>query len=200
MSSLTDEEAVVSLWSQKGLDAQRFSKAEKRLSKTPDFRVFKDGCLKFYCEVKTVMKDSWLDKKLDEAQPGTLVGGVRDDPVFNRLTDDIHTAAAQLRCVNPHAAVPNVLVFVNHDSMCDESDMNSVLTGHFIANDGSLHPIYKKFSDGRISDEKQSIHLFCWVQDGKFRSFVFNQANPTYTQQLCELLGYELAGIESIYS
>ena len=67
MPSLEDEELVVKLLSEKGLQAERFSKAEMRLGKTPDFRVFQDGTLKFFCEVKSVEKDTWIDKKLDTA-------------------------------------------------------------------------------------------------------------------------------------
>ena len=52
------------------------------------------------------------------------------------------------------------MVFVNHDSMCYEQDMIGVLTGQFLADDRSSHPIYEKFSKGRIKNEKYLIHLF----------------------------------------
>ena len=137
--SLEDEELVVRLLQNKGLRAERFSKAERREGKTPDFRVFKDDVLKSFCEVKSVEKDAWLDKKLDAATLGEIVGGLRDDPVFNRLTDDIHKAVAQFLAVNPDAAVPNLVVFVNHDSMCDEQDVAAVLSGQFLADEGTAH-------------------------------------------------------------
>lgn len=200
MPSLEDEELVVKLLAEKGLRAERFSKAERRQGKTPDFRVFQDEALKFFCEVKSVEKDTWLDKKLDAAAPNQIAGGLRDDPVFNRLTDDIHQAAAQFIAVNPNSDIPSVMVFVNHDSMCDEQDMVGVLTGQFLADNGVSHRIYSKFSEGRIKNEKFLIHLFCWVEEGRFRNLMFNQAHLTHCNALCELLAYDPASIKSIAS
>lgn len=200
MPSLEDEDIVVNLLTGKGLRAERFSKAERRQGKTPDFRVFQGETLKFFCEVKSVEDDTWLDRKLDAAAPGQVVGGLRDDPVFNRLTDDIHQATAQLLAVNHDSSVPNVMVFVNHDSMCDEQDMISVLTGQFLADDGTSHRIYTKYSEGRIKNDKFLIHLFCWVEEGKFRMLTFNQAHPAHCNVLCELLSYDPARINPLPS
>jgi len=198
MPSLEDEELVVQLLADRGLRAERFSKTERRQGKTPDFRVFHGEELKFYCEVKSVEKDTWLDKKFDAAAPGEIVGGLRDDPVFNRLTDDIHKAVAQFLAVNPGAAVPNVMVFVNHDSMCDDQDMFAVLTGQFLADDGTAHRIYAKFSEGRIKNEKYAIHLFCWAEKERICALTFNQAHPAHCKVLCELLGYDPSRIKPI--
>ena len=96
MSSHNDEEVVLKLFADRGLKAVRFTQAEMRQgTKTPDFQVFRGDDLVFYCEVKSVERDRWLDDKLDSVVPGTTVGGSRDDPTFNRLTADIHTAAKQ---------------------------------------------------------------------------------------------------------
>lgn len=198
MPSLEDEELVVKLFASKGLRAERFSKAERRRGKTPDFRVFKGEALKLYCEVKSVEDDTRLDRKFDSAAPGQIVGGLRDDPVFNRLTDDIHQAAAQFLAVNHYLSTPNVIVFVNHDSMCDEQDMVSVLTGQFLADNGTSHRIYTKFSEGRIKNEKLLIHLFGWVEEGNFRALTFNQAHPVHFNTLCDLLSCDPANIKSI--
>lgn len=198
MPSLEDEELVARLLAAKGLRAERFSKAERRQGKTPDFRVFKNDALKFFCEVKSVEEDTWLDKQLNVAAPGQIVGGLRDDPVFNRLTDDIHQAVAQFLAVNPDSDVPNVMAFVNHDSMCDEQDMVGVLTGQFLADDGASHRIYTKFSEGRIKNEKYRVHLFCWVEQGRFRSLTFNQADLAHFNALCDLFAYDPSDIKLI--
>ncbi|MEI7843622.1 MAG: hypothetical protein WCI39_11400 [Gallionellaceae bacterium] len=200
MPSLEDEDLVVDILTGKGLRAERFSKEERRRGKTPDFRVFQGETLKFFCEVKSVEDDTWLDGKLDAAIPGEVVGGLRDDPVFNRLTDDIHQATAQFLAVNHDSLVPNVIVFVNHDSMCDEQDMISVLTGQFLANDGTLHRIYNRFSEGRIKNDKFLIHLFCWVEEGDFRMLTFNQTQPDHCNVLCNLLSFDPAGINPLQS
>lgn len=198
MSSLDDEELVISLLAQKGLVAERFTKTERRSGKTPDFRVYSKGALVFYCEVKTIDNDLWLDEMLDKSPSGKIVGGARPDPIFNRLTDDVHKAASQFNAVNNANDVPNVLIFVNHDSLCDEMDMIAVLTGNFLAEDGTPHRIYSKFSEGRIKDEKYTIALYCWVENGKFRSLLFNEAEKLFLKKLCYLFGYQENQIRTI--
>lgn len=198
MPSFEDEKLVVNLLAEKGLRAERFSKVEIGQGKTPDFRVFKDGVLMFFCEVKSVEEDRWLDKLLDAAAPGQIVGGLRNDPVFNRLSDDIHQAATQFLAVNPNSEIPNVMVFVNHDSMCYEQDMVAVLTGQFLDVDGSSHCIYNKFSEGRIKNEKYLIHLFGWVKDERFLDLMFNQAHLEQYTALCEMFAYDPAIIKPI--
>src|ERR1017187_8570601 len=70
-----------------GLSVQRFDKAAMRQSRTPDFRVLANDRLAFYCEVKTAQEDEWLERQLDAAPPGTLVGGLRPDPTYNRVSN-----------------------------------------------------------------------------------------------------------------
>jgi hypothetical protein len=48
--------------------------------------------------------------------------------------------------------------YINHDVNCDFFDLIAILTGNFYSDDGSSHPIYKKYSDGRIKDEKNRIN------------------------------------------
>jgi hypothetical protein len=191
MSSLNDEELVAKLWEKDGFHTERFTKAEKRKGKTPDFRVYQGNSLVFYCEVKSIEKDTWPEDKLAVVKPGESTGWERNPPVFNRLTDDIHTAVKQFNAVNPEAKIPNVLTFVNHDRYCGLPDLLGVLTGRFFADDGSSVLIYAKFSRGRIRKEKDRIHLFCWVEDEQFRSRLFNDASEGHYQALCRLLSVD---------
>ncbi len=96
-----DEEKVKKYLEERGFTCKRFSKKETRAGKTPDFRVFRNGDFVFFCEVKSSPKDYWLDKLLEGAPPGQIVGGGRSDPIFNRLTTDIHSAVKQVEAVNP---------------------------------------------------------------------------------------------------
>ena len=127
-----DEERIARFLSDYDLTAEQFEKAEVGATKTPDFRVRSadSGDHLFYCEVKSIQKDGWLDRKFEEAEPGELVGGARKDSIFNRLTDDIHKAAKQFAAVNAAIDRPNVLAFVNHDRMCGFLDLVAVLTGN----------------------------------------------------------------------
>ena len=108
----------------------------------------------FYCEIKEIAKDDWL-------------GGAKPDPVFNRISDDIHTAVKQFNSVNPDLEHPNVLAFVNNDDRCGSLDLIGVLTGHLLLDDGGAAPIYLKYSHGRIKDEKNLIHLYLWFDSFK---------------------------------
>lgn len=48
------------LFKPRGLNVQRFSQAELRTTRTPDFRVFKGARHMAHCEVKSP-NDPWLD-------------------------------------------------------------------------------------------------------------------------------------------
>ncbi len=132
-------------------------------SKTPDLKVFKDHEFAFYCEIKS-LNDPWLDEELAKTLPLTLVGGSRPDPTFNRVSSAITRAAKQLMAANPEREKPNVLALINFDDASDEQDLLAVLTGNFYADNGSIHPIYKNYSEGRIKELKPLFDLFIWVQ------------------------------------
>lgn len=194
----TDEDTVIRYLEERNFCVQRFAKPELRAGKTPDFRVSRDGLFLFYCEVKSILKDQWLDNQLAEAVPGAIAGGARQDPVFNRLTGDIHGASQQLLAVNKDINHPNVLVFVNHDDMCGFNDLLSVLTGNFYAGDGTAHPIYQQFSHGRIRDEKANIHMFIWLDDYNPERLLFSQTNETHHNTLCSAFEIDQGNIRQI--
>jgi len=171
-----DELQIEKFMLQKNLICERFTKTEMRHCKTPDFKIIKDEKLCFYCEVKSIKKDDFI-------------GGCREDPVFNRLTNDIHTAVKQFENVNPELITPNVLVFVNHDKRCGFFDLLSVITGNFHGANGKNSPIYKKFSDGRIKNEKNKIHLYIWLDDHKPMRFFWMKYNIAFFYLLCEYFG-----------
>jgi hypothetical protein len=101
-----DEQQVKTFLERRQLTVGGFSKAEMRAGKTPDFRVSRDGRLLFLCEVKSSPKDRWLDHRLEEAPPGRVVGGIRKDPIFNRLAGDVHDAVKQFDAVNQAQSHP----------------------------------------------------------------------------------------------
>jgi hypothetical protein len=181
-----DEDRAAEFLAKRGLSAVAFSKEELRAGKTPDFRVMARDAFGFFCEVKSIEKDT--------------AEGLRKDPVFNRLTDDIHTAVKQFDAVNSKVDSPNVLVLVNHDKHCSFLDLIGVLTGNFIADDGGTHPIYKQFSEGRIKDEKARIHLFLWLDDFKPERLLFTQTHAGFHRNLCAWLGVDSRAIKQIDS
>ena len=182
---------------QHSLRAERFSKEEMRLGKTPDFRVFRDAELAAYCEVKHVQQDVWLDEQLKEAQALQIVGGLRPDPIPNRLTAHIHRAAQQFTAVNPNHYYPNILVFANSDRTCTfHGDLIGVLTGNFYSKSGVVERVFEQFSDGRIKYEKVTIDLYVWRDSWKAdeRPRLWFWHNSLLYEHVCALIGSDPAG------
>lgn len=194
-----DEKRIAAYLSDRSLSTSRFSKGERRGGKTPDFRVLKNDSKVAFCEVKSVVRDTWLDRLLAKAAPGNIAGGLRSDPVFNRLTDDIHTAVKQFDAVNPNCEAPNILGLVNHDKNCGFLDLLAVLTGNFYGTEGP-YPIYRQFSEGRIKDDKSRIHAYIWLDDFRPTRVLFSRTHSEHHINLCALLGFDEAEIRNVDS
>lgn len=159
-----------------GLRCEAFTGKEMAGRKTPDRRVYHGVGLAFYLEIKEVAPDPW-------------VGGGRLDPVLNRLTDDIHTAVKQFDSVNPSLEYPNVLAFVNNDRKCDFRDLIGVLTGQLLLDDDTCAPIYAKYAEGRIVEEKNRIHLYIWIDSFGATQSLFNPVDARHHVTLCQCFG-----------
>jgi hypothetical protein len=183
-----------------GLRLEKFDKEELRSGKTPDYRVYKDYELFSYCEVKNAQKDTWLDEKLEKAKPGEIVGGLRKDPVYNRLSAHIHKARKQFDAVNAKEALPNILAFYNEDEQSDFLDLMAVTTGNLFAEGGAVFPIYKHISEGRIKEDITKIHLFIWLDEYKPHRFLFNINNSKFQSELCLIFGFDPEKLELIHS
>jgi len=195
------EEIVKEFLSGYGLRSDKFDKEELRNGKTPDYRVYKnDNVLFSYCEVKNAQKDTWLDDKLVEANPGEIVGGLRKDPVFNRLSTHIHTARKQFDAVNKNEELPNILAFYNEDEQSGFLDLMAVTTGNFFAEGGAVFPIYKHISEGRVKEDIAKIHLFIWLDAHKPHRFLFNTINLKFQSELCSTFGFNPEKLELIHS
>ncbi len=169
-----------------------------RRSRTPDFRVLAGDRLAFYCEVKTAQEDEWLERQIDAAPPLTLVGGLRPDPTYNRISNYIHSAAGQFDAVNAGCEYPNVLAIVNNDFEAGLPDLLAVLTGNAYTNGGPIR-MYGNFSDGRIREEKNRIHLYLWFDTGKPEPFkVWPQSHAEHHAALCGYFGIDPAQIKQL--
>lgn len=172
-----------------GLTVEPFSKLEMKNSKTPDRKIFKDGNLISYCEVKSPQKDGWLDALLDEAPPDEIVGGARSDPVFNRISGHVKKAVEQFEAVNPDREVPNILLFINHDENSNFHDLKETLTGYFHSENGELHPTMMNVAEGRsIGERKHRVDLFIWINAEKSTGGpkYFFGSDQTHLDTLCE--------------
>lgn len=172
------ESSVVQDLETRGFECRRFSKKELRAGKTPDRRVFKDGQLAFFLEIKEIVENRWF-------------GGARADPIFNRLADDIHTAVQQFDAVNPGHQMPNVLALVNNDIMCGSLDLIGVVTGHLLLDGGGSAPIYTNYSEGRIRDEKRRVDLYLWYDPRKANQMFFNMFDRRHLVHVSRLFGVD---------
>ncbi|MDK9556094.1 hypothetical protein QQF73_00555 [Marinobacter sp. M216] len=182
------------------LRPERFTSAEMASGKTPDFRVFSGNDLELYCEVKSPDEDTWLDDQLDQAMPEEIVGGLRKDPTFNRLTAHIHKARKQFDAVNPNEAFPNVLAFYNQDENSGFLDLLAVTTGNFFSEDGSVFPIYKNYSEGLVKRDVEKIHLVIWLDKHKPHRFWFNTMNSKFQDSLCSRFGFDPEKLQLVHS
>ena len=82
-------------------------------SKTPDFRLLKDGALRAYCEMKAPTDGDLFDVP-DDLAPGEVRAEVRKDPAIFNLARRLAKAAKQFDAANPDRAHPNIPIFVNH--------------------------------------------------------------------------------------
>lgn len=197
---MNSEQVIKDFLSRYGLNSEKFDKTEIGVGKTPDYRVYIDGELKFYCEVKNTQKDMWLDEKLAKADPCEIVGGLRKDPVFNRLSSHIHKACKQFDAVNKEENFPNVLAFYNEDEQSGFLDLLAVTTGNFFAEGGAVFPIYKNFSEGRMKADIEKIHLFIWIDAHKPHRFLFNTINSKYQNELCSIFRFDPKNLEIVHS
>jgi len=156
----------------------RYSKAELRGgSQTPDFKVYRGDEFVLYAEAKHIQEDNWE-------------GGLRNDPIFNRLSNRIHEAAKQFAAVNPDHQFPNVLIFTNSDHVCSAQDLKCVLTGDQEIDGGPPEPMFKNISEGRIREEKHSVDLYVWndVYLGADQRFIKLFAGESKHERLRSLL------------
>jgi hypothetical protein len=184
------------VFAQRGLDVQRFSRAETVAGRTPDFRVTQAGELVAFCEVKSP-RDDWLKDQLAAASPGQIVGGGRPDPTFNRLARHIQKAATQFDAVNQDRIVPNILIFVNHDGDSHFGDLREVFTGVFHADSGKRYLTMPHIAEGLIGHSKRRIDLYAWIDAPmkRVQGYIFSEVIPEHVTTLCRLLGLDASRI-----
>jgi len=197
----SDESLILGYWQGNSFEVGSFSNAELRDRRTPDFRLSRSGKDVALCEVKSFQHDTWLDEQIKKVPPGEVAGGVRPDPIFNRISNAIHTAFKQFDSVNPAHELFNFLVLVNHDPSAHPEDLDRVLTG----SEDPLHGVFDqtclRFSQGRIREEKNKIDLYVWFDFLKADSFRVRRlffGNPATQESVCRLLGIDPENVKMI--
>ena len=157
----------------------------------PDFRMVSWRGLAGFCEVKSP-RDDLLDEMLEQAPPGEIVGYARNDPRFNRIARHILKAVKQFATVNPDHALPNVLVFVNHDDHSNFNDLYETVTGYARAASGKRYPFHLHIAEQRLGDKRGRIDLYLWIDDNRKRrrisGFLWCDANLEHVAALRTLM------------
>ena len=187
------EQRAIEFFAQYRLTCVRYTKDELRAGgKTPDFKVFNGKEFVLYSEAKHIQEDLWLDNELKVSSPGTLVGGLRPDPIPNRIAADIYTTAKQFIAVNPNHEYPNVLVLTNSDHQCNISDLKAVIDGNIEFDSGVIEPMFKHVSEGRIRVPKRMIDLYVWCNEAlgaKYKYQLRFMRGSKHLIRLCALFG-----------
>lgn len=181
-----DESKMADFLQNKGFRVELATENKRFQSKAPDLRVYKNDSFAFFCEVKSIEQDRWIDILLEKAPPGRIVGNMQHDPRYNRISAKIHEAAKQFDSVNPYLDDPNVLAFVNHDTRgCRFQELKNVLTGYFVDDKGNRHFIFGKYSEGRIKAEKYKINLYIWFNESENEPYYFIIKENRHFGKLC---------------
>jgi len=152
LSEDDDEQFVETHLRTLDLRPERYSKRE-RVVKTPDFKVMRDGQVRFFCEVKRIFGD-WKTNGIWEERSG-------ENRIYNSIATHIGKAVEQFDAVNAGLLVPNVLAFVNHDRLCGALDLFSVVTRRAVDGDGkSLSPSGSSRKDPSRTRYVESIYSF----------------------------------------
>jgi hypothetical protein len=197
----SDEALVLGYWQGQGFEVGSFAKNEMRDFKTPDFRLSREGVERAFCEVKSFQRDTWLEDKLKSARAGELVGGRRPDPIFNRISNAVHTAFKQFESVNSDHRLLNFLFLTNHDASAGYKDLIRTLTGLEDPLNGCFDPTCTQFSEGRIHPEKGKIDVYFWLdllKSGEVDALHHVMGNPETRQAVCDLLGLDSAKVRDI--
>ncbi|MEK8212587.1 MULTISPECIES: hypothetical protein [unclassified Paenibacillus] len=130
----------------------RYTKQEMRLSKTPDLKIFIEGILSMYCEVKEINEDERQDD-------------IQHDNTYNIVSDCIYGSSKQFLAVNPAHNQPNILAIYSRRTGTDIQDFKITYEGVLETEKGERWPFLKNVSEGRIKKMKTEIDLCIWYDE-----------------------------------
>jgi hypothetical protein len=118
-----DEQLAIKYFEKKGIEARSFPKTSTMPN--PDFKLYIDGKLFAYCELKSIIPYELLPSNLPSGQIFKVE--LNDLAAFNNIQNKIHEATKQLRSVNPDHNLPNIVFFVNHNPHRNVADLKEVI-------------------------------------------------------------------------
>jgi ribosomal protein L30 len=166
-----------------GITLERYSDAELKSGKTPDFKLLKGGKLCGLCEVKSPRDDYVFDA------PNESGFAVRENvPLHGKLGSHIRQATKQFEAANPDHKLPNILVFVNHAPDLDRADLFAALSGIPVSGGRPLELLPAKMQR-QVREAARRIDLFLWVDAKKGTCQHLSVAEAPHQAAALELLG-----------
>jgi ribosomal protein L30 len=167
----------------KNIVLESYSEAELRKGKTPDFKLYKDGKLCGYCELKSP-RDDFI---LEAPEPGDAA--IRKNLPFHRkLGSHIRHAGMQFEAVNPDHSVPNVMVFVTHVPDIERRDLHATISG-LPAPDGKRVFMLSRKMQEQVLNAARKVDLFLWIDAEKGTCQHVSVNGASHHEAALELLG-----------
>ncbi|MCY8996779.1 hypothetical protein [Bacillus inaquosorum] len=153
----------------KGLKVNKIEEGDEQ---TPDFEVFKDFQRILFCEEKTLEYDDFV--------------GAKSDSTYNAISRHMHKAVKQFKSVNPNHELPNVLAFVNLDTLKDMHDLFITLTGYALLDNGSYMKIRRV--GHRTIEDISHVDLILWFDKDQFINYLWKDDINNETRKYLEKL------------
>jgi hypothetical protein len=164
-----DLAVVERFFAERGLVAKRIPQATE---KTPDFKIIRNVTVVSFCEVKSP-QDVFQERLTDairQAPEGRYGGVVRSGTVSRQylcMERAAKKAAAQFNAANASHTVPNIVLFVNHDTTSHQGDFEEAVTGCF----GGIR------TGKSLREEIAEIDAYVWLNANKSKPLMFWQQN-----------------------
>ena len=198
-----DARQVAEFWRARRLGVDAIEDPRQRFSKLPDLRLSRDGAPWAFCEVKTIVRQTWKVRILHDDEPPEEHVEESSKSVIERLNGDLITAARQLKAGNPDHALLNFVVLVNRDAEASPD----ILTNLFSARPAPAGRSLKARYEGRLANELQSfrknVDLCLWVnpiaeQRLKVEAcFLLNPNLLSFAEEITGLRGDKLISLDS---
>ena len=157
MTLIKSEQKIKDIIEKNGYTVETFSKKQMREygRKTPDFKVYKNDMLIFFCEVKCI-----------EDFPIEMYDGkISVDKDENKVLHLINVSCNQFMSVNYNHTVPNVLAIYCERLGSDINDFKFAFEAKVTCGSGNVY--HRRLTDEhiRIESKKNNIDLCLWYDE-----------------------------------
>ena len=153
--------------------------------KTPDFKLYKNGKLIGFCELKSPRDDDVFNSP----KPGE--SSIRKNFLFYRkIGSHIRKASLQFDAVNKHHSLPNIMVFVSHSPEIERGDLHLTVSGLPAPDGRRIFMLGRKMQE-QVHEAARKVDLFLWI-DAEKRTLQHASVNDaTHQRGALDLLGLD---------